>query len=64
MDCFSGTAMVSWLMDAGLAADETEAHTYADGLLTGAVISTCSKQSHSSFRATKHNMYKFCSVST
>lgn len=59
MDCFSGSALVSWLIDTGLAADETEAQNYADCLLSGEVISSCAKRSHKTFLSTKHNMYQF-----
>lgn len=50
--------MVRWLVDAGLAADSTDAVIYAERLLAGGIIQTCSKRG-STFHNTKRNMYQF-----
>jgi len=42
--CFSGAVFITWLINAGLAFDRTEAQMYADHLILGGVIKTCSKR--------------------
>jgi len=57
-DCFTGYAIVSWLVDSGVTADRVEGRTYSEMLLQGRVIRACSKSCHS-FQDTKRHIYAF-----
>ncbi|XP_067932540.1 lysosomal cholesterol signaling protein-like isoform X2 [Watersipora subatra] len=58
-DCFHGAALSSWLMRAGLAPSTTEAQMYAEHLLRGSIIESCSKRPSDTFIDTKSAFYRF-----